>query len=945
MRKPDSATTADRPLNRRVLYAVAAALGTAAVLPTAHGQPVEEVVVTGSRVITNGFQAPTPVTVVSSDELNMAAPTSLVDSLNQLPQFRGSMQPQTTGVGTTGNVGQSFMTLRNLGPTRTLILLDGKRLVPSGTDGVFDVSLLPESLVQRVEIVTGGASAAYGSDAVSGVVNYVLDKNFTGVRSTVQGGLSERGDAGNARVSLGAGAELGERAHIVFAADYYHNDGVERFADRDWYKACARIANPDGPPQFILECGVHSALFTGGGMIPSGPLAGTHFGPGGEPLVFHYGEKRTTNTMVGGTGAGAGPYSAPDVGAYFPVVPSVERSSGFLHLTYDVNQNFSVFAEILNAQAGAYYASTAPWQGLTSGYTIQVDNAFLPESIRQKMIDEGIDSFPLNRYDYDFGLLTVEAKNNTKHFAVGFDTSIGDWALSGYFQTGENSFFEHTLNNPIVNREYRAADAVVDPATGRIVCRSTLTFPDDGCVPINLFGYGSPSRQALDYILSRSEQWLTVEQDVFEISAAGTLAEGWAGPIAAAFGAGYRDESSVQTVDPISGSYKEFTGGYLGFPMSLDGQLGGFDRGNPQPIAGSYDLWELFAEISMPLVRGAAWANELDLNAAARRTDYSTSGGVTSWKLGFTYEPLADVGLRLRVGRSRDIRAPNISEMFLQGTQGQGTIEDLFQPIGSPNRLPVVYVRSFGNPNLAPEKADTTTIGVIYQPNRLPGFSMSVDYYDIDLRDAIATLGGPVTIRECFNGATVLCDQLHRDADGVLIAVHTPFLNVSRRKTSGIDLEMNQQLDVGPGNLNVRMLVNWVDENLTHNLGSDPIDSAGDLNNPEWQAILGARYSFGRASIYVQERYYSSTALSAILTPAQLDPALNRVDRRFYTDLTINYGDPERWEAFFTINNLFDRDPPRVYNNYFVFGTSGGNTSTFYDMVGRRYTTGVRFNF
>src|SRR5690606_38217855 len=283
--------------------------------------------------------------------------------------------------------------------------------------------------------------------------------------------------------------------------------------------------------------------------------------------------------------------------------------------------------------------------------------------------------------------------------------------------------------------------------------------------PINLFGYGSPSRQALDYILSRSEQWLTVEQDVFEISAAGTLAEGWAGPIAAAFGAGYRDESSVQTVDPISGSYKEFTGGYLGFPMSLDGQLGGFDRGNPQPIAGSYDLWELFAEISMPLVRGAAWANELDLNAAARRTDYSTSGGVTSWKLGFTYEPLADVGLRLRLGRSRDIRAPNISEMFLQGTQGQGTIEDLFQPIGSPDRLPVVYVRSFGNPNLAPEKADTTTIGVIYQPNRLPGFSMSVDYYDIDLRDAIATLGGPVTIRERFNGATLLCDQLHRDAN------------------------------------------------------------------------------------------------------------------------------------------------------------------------------------
>ena len=164
MKNPGSAGRDDgrviSPTNRRLMVSVAAALGVAAAAPHAMGQSVEEVVVTGSRVITNGFQAPTPVTVVSSEELNLAAPTSLVDSLNQLPQFRGSMQPATTGVGTTGNVGQSFMTLRNLGPTRTLILFDGKRVVPSGTDGVFDVSLLPESLVQRVEIVTGGRRAA-----------------------------------------------------------------------------------------------------------------------------------------------------------------------------------------------------------------------------------------------------------------------------------------------------------------------------------------------------------------------------------------------------------------------------------------------------------------------------------------------------------------------------------------------------------------------------------------------------------------------------------------------------------------------------------------------------------------------------------------------------------------------------------------------------------------
>jgi hypothetical protein len=160
-------------------------------------------------------------------------------------------------------------------------------------------------------------------------------------------------------------------------------------------------------------------------------------------------------------------------------------------------------------------------------------------------------------------------------------------------------------------------------------------------------------------------------------------------------------------------------------------------------------------------------------------------------------------------------------------------------------------------------------------------------------------------IRECFQGATALCSQLQRDQDGVLIAVNTPFLNVSRRKTSGVDLEVGQRVSVGPGDLNVRMLLNYVAENLTHNLGSSPVDAAGDLNNPEWQGLLGARYSWGRASLYVQERYYSATKLSAILTPAQLDPALNRVDRRFYTDLTFNYGDPDQWEAFITVNNPF----------------------------------------
>ncbi|HEV7632964.1 MAG TPA: TonB-dependent receptor plug domain-containing protein [Steroidobacteraceae bacterium] len=908
---------------------------------------VQEVVVSGSRVITNGYQAPTPITVISQDQLEAAAPSSISDALNQLPQFRGSAQPQTSGLGTTGTVGQSFLSLRNLGSNRTLLLLDGRRLVPSSPTGVFDVSLLPESLVQRVDVVTGGASAAYGSDAVSGVVNFILDTNFTGFKTSVQGGISQQGDAENGRIEIAGGTKLfGDRGHLIFSAEYYRNGGVEYFGDRDWYGACARINNPALVPNFILACGVNSAQFTAGGMIPSGPLGGTQFVEGGRAIPFNYGSLRTTSTMVGGTGAGAGPYPKDDVGAYFPMIAAIDRINGFGHFKFDITDQVSAFAELLVAQGTAKNNSTAPWQGTTSGYTIQRDNAFLPDSVRTRMVAANVTSFPLNRYDYDFDLLRVLARNNTYEAVTGFNADVAGWKINGYYEHGENRFYESTLNNPIANNEYNAADAVLNPATGQIVCRSTLTNPGNGCVPINLFGYGSPSRAALDYVLGTSEQWLRVKQDVAELSGARDLFDLWgAGPVKAAVGAGYRKESSVQTVDPISSSIKHASGGYLGFPASLEGQLGGFDRGNPQPIAGSYNVKELFGEVAVPLLKGRAWAEALDLNASLRHTDYSISGGVTSWKVGLTYEPFETGGVRLRAARSRDIRAPNISELFLNGTQGQGNLTDRFQPVGSPNRTPVVYTRSFGNSLLEPEKADTLTFGVVYQASWLPGLSMSVDYYDIDLADAIGTLGGQTTIDQCFAGAALLCNQLHRDVNGVLIAVDTPFLNINSRKTNGVDFEVGYRTPVGVGDLNVRMIANYVDKLTSQNIGAAETDAAGSLGNPHWQANLIAQYRVGQASVFLQERYVAGTALDNTLLASQLDPSLNRVNRVFYTDVTFNYGDPEKVQGFLTVNNAFDKAPPSAPSNYFVYGTAGGGTSTFYDLVGRTYTLGLKYKF
>ena len=906
-----------------------------------------EIVVTGSRLaVQNGFQAPTPVTVVSTQQLQQAAPSSLSDALNQLPVFRNSSTPQSTGVGTTGNVGQSFLNLRSLGPQRTLILLDGRRIVPSSVQfGSTDVSILPEQIVSRVDVVTGGASAAYGSDAVAGVVNFVLDTDFTGLRFNAQGGMAEQGYGANEKINVSGGVPVGDRGHLVLSAEYYNNGGVTSFNQFKWFNSCSRITNPANNPQTIVACNVHSAGFTAGGLITSGPLKGIEFAPGSVPQTFTYGSLATTLSMVGGSGE--------DHGANFPAVPAVDRISAFGHFKYEVADGVTAFVEGLYGQGKAHYASTAPWEGQSTGYTIQIDNAYLPPSIRSLMLANRVTSFPMWRYNYDFGLLLADSRNRTLRLTGGVDAQLGGgWKAALYYEYGQNHYFQTTKNNPYSNRIYNAADAVVGPG-GQIVCRSTLTQPGNGCVPIDLFGRGTPSRASLDYILGTTRQHLRIREDVAELNITGEPFTLWAGPVSVAFGGGYRREVSAQTVDDTSTALKNFTGGYLGFPTALQGQLGGFERSNPQPLSGHFDLKEGFGEVLLPLLRESALGKSADLNAAVRYTAYSTSGGVTTWKVGVTYQPIDDI--RFRATRSRDIRAANLSELFTGATQGQSNLVDDFQPVGTANRTPVVTVRSFGNSTLVPERADTTTAGIVLQPSFFRGFSASVDYYNIQIKDAISTLGGQITIDQCFAGATALCALLHRDATGVLVAVDTPYLNIAKRTTSGIDIEASYHSRLGAdATLAIRALANYVHKLTIRNPGAAIIDVAGQTGGtnggvPHWTANLDVNLKLGSFGIYAQERYLGPGKLDVTLTSAQLDPAANHVNNVFYTDLTLTQDvklASHTMQLFLTINNLFDRAPPLAPSAFFVFGTSNGGTNpSLFDLIGRQYTVGARVKF
>jgi outer membrane receptor protein involved in Fe transport len=891
--------------------------------------------------------------MMSSEELHAADPSSIAEALNQLPEFQNSPRPQTTGIGTVGNAGQSFLNLRSIGAERTLILLDGRRVVPSTSNGTVDISILPEALVQNVDVVTGGASAAYGSDAVAGVVNFILDTDFTGVEIEAQYGVAEIGQAQNVRTSISAGTDLANgRGHAMGSVSYYTNDGIEGYEDFDWFQSCSRIVNPAGPPDNLLACGVVSAHFSRGGAITTGPLSGTQFGPGGTPEPFVFGTLRSQQSMVGGSGE--------DFGEFYQPLPSADRINAFGRVSYDVTPTATVYLEGLAAEAKAGYEATATWQGFGTAYTIYRNNAFLPAQTAAAMDRAGIGSFSMARYNLDFDPLTVASRNRTWRVVAGLDAEFGLWSFNAYYEHGENKYRQTVENNLRLNRLYEAADAIRHPVTGEIICNSALIYPERGCAPLNLFGNGSPSRAALDYVQGTTQQDTHVKQDVIEASVNGEPFETWAGPVGVAFGAGYRKESYVQTSDPVSQEVRRNTGGYRGFPASYSnevnfGQIGGWERTNPLPARGDYDVKEVFGEVVVPLASGLAFADSLELNGAVRLTDYSTSGSVTTWKAGATYQPIPEV--LFRASQSRDIRAANLEEMFRGGTQGLQTVTDPAFPAGDPRNRPFVNGRNFGNPNLTPEEADTTTLGVVYQPLWAPGLSLAVDYYRIDLQNTIGVLGVQQMIDQCvIEGADFFCPYLIRDAAGVLTLVERPSLNIGEVETSGWDFEVRYVtsadafVDSWRGDLTFRLIANTINKLLTKTPGAAALDTAGQIGGagvPDLSINFSTTYQLDNLRLFMQHRFIAGGPIDRTLTTRQLAPQDNYVEDVFYTDVTAGYTfdvNGRELEVYGTVNNLFDTDPPRAPGAFFFFGTSP-TSSSHYDIIGRRYTIGLKAAF
>jgi iron complex outermembrane recepter protein len=884
----------------------------------------EQITVTGTRLRT-GYNLPTPTTVVSADQLSVASPL-LTESLNQLPVFKNSSRPQNASTSSVRDNAASFLNLRGLGPQKTLVLLDGRRVVASSSSGAPDINLFPQDLISRIEVVTGGASAAYGSDAVTGVVNFILDRKFSGARASGQVGISEYGDGGSRQGALTFGTAFGGgRGHFLASAEYFGQDQIDPPGGRDWASnSCQIIGNPTPPPLRLIACNVNLTNATFGGVITTGPLANTQFLRGGRSAPFVRGTSVSGTTMIGGDGARIDQ----------SLSAGVERWSVFSRGEFEVQDNLTVFLEGAVASSTARFDQRPPQNLAGNNFTIFNDNAFLPADIRARM--GTATSISVGRLNRDWGWINAVSTSDTYRATGGLEWQLSDkWDVQAYAMHGVNNYVVDTQNNQIWRRTYAAADAVRDPA-GNIVCRSTLAGLDTGCVPLNIFGEGSASPEALRWILGTASSELELVQDVASVVLRGEVPALPAGPISVAGGVEYRRERADQTSDAVSQVVNTNTG-LRGFPAGLVGSLGGFELANPQPLSGGYNVREGFFEVEVPLLRDVPLASLLSVNGAVRLIDYSTVGSVFTWKAGVSYSPFAD--LKLRATRSRDIRAANINELYSPAVNTGGFV--------FVNNVSTRWSgKRSGNPALEPEVADTTTVGIVYRPSWLTGVGFSVDFYDIALEGAISQLTAQQTIDACAAGSAIACSVISADPAGGLV-IDSPTLNLSEVKARGVDLEATYTTSLGAGRLGFRFLASYLDKLETTTPGAPAIDRAGDIGisgTPRWSGNLQLTYTRGDWDVFVQERYTGAGKVDSVAAPNLL--ADNTVGAQWYTDFTIRRrldGWGGKLQLFATVNNVFGNEPPIVPTS--PYGTFRATNFSLYDVYGRYMTVGARLGF
>ncbi len=936
---------------------------------------IDEVVVTGSRLVrSRDLVAASPVQTIDVDMLADSGSITIEETVNQFPQ----LNPDNTGtVNQSGGTGVLSADLRGLGAVRTLVLVNGRRFIPGDVTGLVDLGTIPDGLVERVEIITGGASAVYGSDAIAGAVNFILKDDFEGAQLRYQYGETSEGDGQGHKADMLLGVNTDDgRGNATVYAGYTRRDPVF-MADRDFSRqpllenATGQLVNfgSGNIPGGLI--GISAAnlsriqgvdLTNANGACP-GAIQGVRFGDNGQPFPFC----RPTEQYN---------YAAVNF-LLRPLETWQISTTGH----YDVTENVQVYGEFYytkkqNQFQQAPEAVSPTSSGRPTG-TVAITNAdtnpLFPQPLR--------DFFAANRTFFDadgdgvflvnstsrrfeeFGPRNTSITSDSFNLTTGFRGDLGlmnrNWKWDTYFQYARSDV--ELIQTGLLSRSRTTLglDTVVD-ANGQAQCRVNLL----GCVPVNIFGTDTLTPAMANFLSVQTGRSDDFTRKSAGASIAGDLFDIPAGPISTAFGVEWRQEEYHSNPAEIASS-----GDLTATAIA------------PQYTRGDFDVKEVFAEVRVPLLRDLPAIKSLAIEGAVRQSDYSTIDSVVTWKGTLDWEVVD--WLRVRGGVSRAIRAPNLDELYAQPSSGFTGGVDPCWVTSNPSQaardlcvaqgVPASEISTFlpsasqgwnslsgGNPNLKEEESDATTIGIVFTPSWAGNLAVSLDYFDIEVEGAVAQVSSQTLVNSCFatldpSGAP--CAAIRRLPSGQIEQVAAPVLNIGSRTVSGIDLTISYTLDLPqflalPGesaSLGLQLVSTWQDEDVSRTLPNLPvIDCAGRYSGtcsgdgvritPDLRGLFRTMWNTGPLSVVAELSYIGDLELARNAIPNQngtLSPEM-------YLDLSTKFQLTETVKLVAGINNALDNAPP-------VIGfTGGGDSNTnipLFDPLGRRYFAGVTVTF
>ncbi|RZQ54767.1 TonB-dependent receptor [Pseudoalteromonas phenolica] len=922
-------------------------------------EAVERIEVTGSRIRKAEYTSNAPVASVDSEQFVLTKTVNTESLLNTLPQVVPGLDRTSNNPGN----GTATVNLRGLGSNRTLVLINGTRAVPTSSSGVVDINSIPTALIQNVEVLTGGASAVYGSDAVAGVVNFILKKDFEGINTNVGYEQTAEGDAGIFNADFTIGGNFAEdKGNIVFNVAYTKRDDAFQ-GDRD-FSSVALFDDGNGGLEPGGSSGVPGTAIFNGGFSSYSDSAGVIFGQDGSVRPF----------VAGG--------DVNDFYNYAPVnymqLPQ-ERTQFSTIARYELSDNAELYGRAMftDSYVPSQLAPTPIFQ--TSEFTLDGSPFITPEA--QKVISDaiGVTDEDGNLIDSDgdgiadtasalvrrrleeVGPRRSESTFTSYQYQFGVKGFIGDsvWGYDAYYQKGTTRNSEAQLGNVNRGRFNQALLLDLSDPTGNTCKDPSSSGSTTACAPINIFGEGNISEAGAAYLRTAVNSSSVYTQEMIGLNFSGDSSDFFelpGGAVGISVGYEKRDEDFE----------------FLPSQDLASGDIAGFN-GAP-PVSGGFDVSSFNAELYFPIFVGEDWADLLDLELAYRTADYSTVGSVSSYKVAGSYAPIEEV--RFRVGYNTAVRAPNISELFSpqsegfpgatdpcseQGTDKSSAVGAICTGTGVPNNvlfnpainLPAGQVRAIsgGNPELMEEEATTLTVGLVFTPS--DDISFGIDYFDIQIDDVIASFGGGANniLATCYDPSSakgglgsVYCDTIKRRGDGTIESVLTLSQNIAKVTLKGVDVAANYSFEALGGDIAVDYMGTFTTEsNSFPEVGEDPIECAGMFGQdcgeptPKYKHRMTFKWSNDDITAQLMWRHVGKVNDDDDDT----DYTVEEISGFNYFGLSGSYSFAENYNVTLGIRNLFDKTPP-------VIGGNDEQANTYpatYDIFGRTYSLSFNASF